>query len=61
MTNGEIITKGATGTAAGIGAFLLSPAVEQTLRVASLSVGIAVGLVTLWTLLRNKKTDTQNK
>jgi len=61
MTNGEIVIKGAVGTGAGIGAFLLSPAFEAALRVTSLSVGIAVGLVTLWTLLRKNKTKNDHE
>ena len=61
MTNGEIVFKGTAGTAAGLGAFFMSPAFEHTLRVASLSVGIAVGLVTLWTLLRKNQTSKNEK
>lgn len=59
MTNGEIVVKGVVGTSAGIGAFLLSPAFEAALRVTSLTVGIAVGLVSLWTLLRKNRNKNE--
>lgn len=57
MTDSEVVTKGAIGTAtswlaAGVS---LLPNLEQGLRIASLCVGLLVGLVTLVQLVRKSK------
>ena len=55
MTNGEIVIRGAVGTGAGIGAFLMSPAFEHGLRLCSLGCAIVVSLVTIWSLVRKNR------
>jgi len=53
MTNGTI-AKGLAGSATALGAGMVSclPAIETGLRIASLGVGLAVGLVTLYGLVK---------
>jgi len=51
LVNGAI---GVTASASGV-AISFCPQLEAWMRVTSLAVGIAVGLVTLWKLLRKKK------
>ena len=54
MTNGEIIFKGGTGTAASLSAFWISHVgqINQTLKTVSLVLGIVIGGITLWKLIR---------
>lgn len=54
---GLTLTKGITGISAAFGGIFASsmPAIEAWLRVASLMVGIAVGVATLVSLVRKKK------
>jgi len=52
-----ILTKGFTGvlaSATGVGLSFL-PHIETALRIASLLLGIAIGIVTLVSILRHKK------
>ncbi len=59
MTNGQVVTTGAVGTAASLGAWLLSHThqMNELLQMASLTVGLAVGCVSLHRLLTKKPKD----
>lgn len=58
MTNGEIVTKGGVGTSASIGAWYLSHLqhVNGVLSTISLVIGITIGLVTLYKLVKKRFT-----
>jgi hypothetical protein len=57
MTNGEIVLRGAIGSGASLGAAIFTPDMESNLRGVSLCVGIVVGLVTIWKLMRKAKNE----
>ena len=65
MTNGDLV-KGGAGAATAFASVIMSalPEIEVWLRLASLTVGLLVGLVTLYSLvkkLRSKKGNHHGK
>lgn len=60
MTNGDLVKGGASSLVA-LGSVFLSalPEVEAWLRIASLCVGLAVGAVTLFSLVRKLRNPDQ--
>jgi len=65
MTNGDLV-KGGAGSVTALASAILSalPQIETGLRIASLGVGLLVGLVTLYSLvkkIRSKKAKHHEK
>ena len=57
MTMKETLVKGIIGVAAPVGGAVISAlqSIEAWLRVGSLCVGITVGIVTIWSLIKKTK------